>query len=1662
MAVQGWMFSNKENNADDEATRLLSYRTLGTRMSQVDDILKRKTEAALFALDEEETGKQESNEELDATKDLQRKEKIVKELLKKVKKRRKLVRSYSYFSWFCAFFACFLGNLYIKAQLNEHLFSVDESIKNRIVDILPIGNIGSNAQFYDWMLQVVVDVFEDSVCGNGVCEPPLEYPGMGRFGCAVDCGLYPQRTSLRIDVQTAWTAGIPGLDFAGFNMTTAGDPPVKFTYNIYSETMGAYLLATDATQVSVTVDVPDGNLRLELYQVGLVSPDTPGRYLSTYGGIAPSTMVAARKRFDYQYGDAAEAIATAAAVNRKLHSYCTSDPNNASAQCKGAYSPEVTGVLLRNMYGLTGNVSMIGNGKDRQNLVTFPFCALSPPSSAADAQLDTSFCNAAGSSSTSKCYNASILAQRFVCPGSYSFSLWAFGPPRNVTVKPLRTPPIRTLTPYNNVIGGIIVTQYIRKTVQCPYQNSESISTLTGRFSCQAADLAEVPFGIDPVFLPSSQLYNGKLTARDFYTNQEMFKGTDDPLSFYPHQWDNGNQKAEVFISPESVGLYKLFFDSRLSAAKARQLVQFMKDGMFLNNKTDWIEMEIITYNADFNLFGILTVQFRWNLGGSTLWNYQYNTALLSPYEGTKGLISISFDIIFGAMLFADIIRECRDIYNCYLRENLINGYIMKFWNWVEWTHFGLLLSGFFFWISYNQYIAAIGFKSDYPVLRDLDAPARFFATDPLNEFDLLDFTIKMRKLSDLKNFWTALSCVNILLFVMRFLKVLDFQPRMSLITRTLQLASVDLGHYLTLFSIILIGYATIGTVLLGERLKQFQTFGDACAALFMILMAWEPQTMYTSMSTATNQAKIGATIISFQIFFWSWVLIATFIMLNIVLAIIVEAFSHIKASLKEAPTITAESLSVWRQTMRMLSNRLLGREWLISDKELEKVLIAHDRSFQSRKNFLKSVGQIRGTIKSRCVRIPGGLQVSDRDLEKLLQGHACTGRKSVLSKAKNFLRQNRNPRPRSASQSSRRFSMTSFTNSKEDGIDIAEDHGYCPPIPVADLMNRYGEVVVDGQDDEEMLRLLQTENIKREMALYATQDKIREHVETVVETLDSMIDFVLPTDEIKKLREARLEARNQEAKLGSKNLRGKANYIFDGILRVVVVAAKRLPKLDLFSESDPYCVLILEEKTAHKGSSQTVLAATDTRMNDPNPIWNSEHEFPLQCTDETSLVAAMLDRDEVGSDEMIGMIRISMSDLPVDEEVDRWYRLRNDASPNLTKRALVRLKICLIPTKADSDEVNTPAKRQKANDPTLSRPRRSSEIEGELLWLKERLSTAADGCQPKCRGILEVTVVSAQNLPKRGKIFTKLSLCDPYMKVAYNDIEFVSIVRKNTYCPEWGQSFAFDLEDISSVGPLRVTVMDWNKYSQHELIGVVEITEDQIHHILFETYTDWNQQHTFPILKNELPVVGFDGKIAQVALSFRCTARRIGGVQGSFDAIDVVASDPEPVITCDLLGCNGDLNGDGAGSSRRSSNADSRHGDDAFRNPSGNGADIDKEMKVFDDVRATRKSEPRNGCSLADRYRMASRLVSNLGAARPQDFRESIAIVESPRCLKATLHQGPSNVQVSLPEWSDCDGSAAVRRRRRQGPRKNTPASRRAAALEKDVEGDDTASDSW
>ena len=84
--------------------------------------------------------------------------------------------------------------------------------------------IQSLAIVEQWIEKTLIDgVFVDPVCGDGLCERPLEYPSIfdGRFGCSQDCGVYPNTTVAQIEftVDEADSQLISGAgERAGWNL----------------------------------------------------------------------------------------------------------------------------------------------------------------------------------------------------------------------------------------------------------------------------------------------------------------------------------------------------------------------------------------------------------------------------------------------------------------------------------------------------------------------------------------------------------------------------------------------------------------------------------------------------------------------------------------------------------------------------------------------------------------------------------------------------------------------------------------------------------------------------------------------------------------------------------------------------------------------------------------------------------------------------------------------------------------------------------------------------------------------------------------------------------------------------------------------------------------------------------------------------------------------------------------------------------------------------------------------------------------------------------------------------------------------------------------------------------------------------------------------------
>ncbi len=112
----------------------------------------------------------------------------------------------------------------------------------------------------------------------------------------------------------------------------------------------------------------------------------------------------------------------------------------------------------------------------------------------------------------------------------------------------------------------------------------------------------------------------------------------------------------------------------------------------------------------------------------------------------------------------------------------------------------------------------------------------------------------------------------------------------------------------------------------------------------------------------------------------------------------------------------------------------------------------------------------------------------------------------------------------------------------------------------------------------------------------------------------------------------------------------------------------------------------------------------------------------------------------------------------------------------------------------------------------------------------------------------------------------------DPYVKIAFNGVEHASLVRKRTYSPEWQQSFLFHVKEVAgAVGCLHAAVIDWDRFSQDDIIGYVEVSERAMRNILGQDH-GWASEQTLTIRSDKRTVTGHDGRPAELTLRFRVT----------------------------------------------------------------------------------------------------------------------------------------------------------------------------------------------
>jgi hypothetical protein len=184
----------------------------------------------------------------------------------------------------------------------------------------------------------------------------------------------------------------------------------------------------------------------------------------------------------------------------------------------------------------------------------------------------------------------------------------------------------RFLTPYNQLVGAVVVTQRRFKGT-CETRN-DSVARYTAKKDprlgplCRGSDPDTSPFGSDPAFSPSSTLYRGNLDKTKFYSGSELDRSVRaSPLGFFSHSYDGsrrGNKDPAVVMEGEE-SRFKLYFSEDLSSVQARKLITYMEDGNFLDEQTGDIIVEINTLNSNENIFSSFKFMFTWKVLGASV-----------------------------------------------------------------------------------------------------------------------------------------------------------------------------------------------------------------------------------------------------------------------------------------------------------------------------------------------------------------------------------------------------------------------------------------------------------------------------------------------------------------------------------------------------------------------------------------------------------------------------------------------------------------------------------------------------------------------------------------------------------------------------------------------------------------------------------------------------------------------------------------------------------------------------------------------------------------------------------------------------------------------------------------------------------------------------------
>jgi len=329
----------------------------------------------------------------------------------------------------------------------------------------------------------------------------------------------------------------------------------------------------------------------------------------------------------------------------------------------------------------------------------------------------------------------------------------------------------------------------------------------------------------------------------------------------------------------------------------------------WLDNSTRRIEISIPVYNAEYGLFTMVNVNFYFSLGGK-IWKDIVSLSTYSDwypkgwYFVLDGIFMVCLVWIFGREIW-----EIGQVVNAQGPKAIITHYI-GFWNAVDWISViagGVLVVIFFINVLLSEHLTK---ASQYLATLDPIVDESYFAE--LTSF-MQDLEDSVRSCRQLRLVMAAYPLV----IIMRLFKAFSAQQRLAVVTNTIWVSIIDLGHFMIVFASVFFSFAFSGVLLMGRQVRSFTRLGYAINQVFLGLQGqfdWDELRI-------VGRTEAGIWYVSFQV-------LLTILMFNILIAIVMDAYGVVKQASTQSEMLWEElaqeiqrQRGVWSRTLVPLSS---------------------------------------------------------------------------------------------------------------------------------------------------------------------------------------------------------------------------------------------------------------------------------------------------------------------------------------------------------------------------------------------------------------------------------------------------------------------------------------------------------------------------------------------------------------------------------------------------------------------------------------------------------------------------------------------------------------------------------------------------------------------